>query len=43
MMHGGVDDRPAGPGAEDEAVSDRGDIGPGPSAENLPWPADREH
>lgn len=40
LMHGDVDDRPAGPGAEDEYVSGDGDIGPGPSAENLPWPGD---
>ncbi|MCU1393174.1 MAG: hypothetical protein JWM34_1602 [Ilumatobacteraceae bacterium] len=42
MMHGDSDDRPAGPGAEDEFVSGPGSIGPGPSAENLPWPQDRE-
>jgi hypothetical protein len=39
-MYGDVDDRPAGPGAEDEFVSDAGSIGPGPSAENTPWPQD---
>ena len=40
LMHGDPDDRPAGPGAEDEYVSGDGRIGPGPSAENLPWPGD---
>ncbi|MCU1401254.1 MAG: hypothetical protein JWN62_4363 [Acidimicrobiales bacterium] len=42
LMHGDTDDRPAGPGAEDEFVSGDGQIGPGPSAETLPWPQDRQ-
>ena len=40
QMHGDTDDRPAGPGAEDEFVSGDGQIGPGPSAENLPQSSD---
>jgi hypothetical protein len=34
--HGGVDDRPAGPGAEADGVADRGEPVPGPSAEGEP-------
>ena len=40
LMHGDTDDRPAGPGAEDEFVSGDGRIGPGPSAESLPTSTD---
>jgi hypothetical protein len=31
-----TNDRPAGPGAEDEAVPERGQPAPGPSAASLP-------
>lgn len=34
-MHGDVDDRPAGPGAEAEAVPRAGQPAPGPSAEGA--------
>jgi hypothetical protein len=35
-MYGNTDDRPAGPGAEADGVTDGGQIAPGPSAESLP-------
>jgi hypothetical protein len=35
-LYGDVDDRPAGPGAEGDAVTRPGEPGPGPSAESGP-------
>jgi len=37
-IYGDVDDRPAGPGAEDDAVPRAGEPSPGPSAESPPSP-----
>lgn len=41
MIHGDVHGRPAGPGAEDEFVVDRGQTAPGPSAESVSSTQDR--
>lgn len=34
-LFGATNDRPAGPGAEDDGVPERGEPAPGPSAESL--------
>ena len=36
QMFGDVHDRPGSPGAEDDAVPERGEIAPGRGADNLP-------
>jgi hypothetical protein len=36
LMFGDANDRPADPGAEDQAVPERGEPAPGPSADALP-------
>jgi hypothetical protein len=36
LFHGDPDDRPAGPGAEDDGVAAPGQPAPGPSAESPP-------
>src|SRR3954454_15004122 len=40
-MYGDVNDRPGGPGSEDDGVAGPGQVVPGPSAENMPWAEDR--
>jgi len=42
LMYGDVNDRPGGPGAEDDGVAGRGQPAPGPSAESSPWPEDAQ-